>query len=61
MNAYFGYYDRQRVELTAETSYAAQQATVKHFKVPKSKSHMAHVMLIRTGDGKEVQHATGSL
>ena len=44
---YLCFYDRKELLVKAASSYEAQQAAAKHFKSPKSKSHMVHVHLVK--------------
>jgi hypothetical protein len=55
MNGYVFFYNRQRVEIYADSSYEAQQKAIAYFHPPKSKQHMVHGMLAEK-DGKPVIH-----
>jgi hypothetical protein len=41
-NGYVFFYGSKRVELYADSLYAAKVAAIAHFKAPKSKQHMVH-------------------
>lgn len=55
MNGYVCFYGSKRIEVRAETLYAAQQAAVKELNPPKSKKHMVHCALAEKG-GEQVTH-----
>ena len=55
MNGYVFFYNNQRVELHADSLYAAKQKAIAHFKVPKKKEHMVHGALAEKG-GQQVVH-----
>ena len=55
MNGYVFFYNDKRVEVTADTLYAAKLKAVAYFKPPKSKAHMVHGMLAER-DGVQVTH-----
>lgn len=40
---FIAFYNDKQVEITAASSYEAQQKAIEHFKPPKSKRHMVHV------------------
>ena len=61
MNKYIAFYNGRKIEVQAETSYAAQQEAVKQFKPSKSKAHMVHVHICEREDGSTVVHSTASL
>ena len=44
---YLCFYDFKEHLVKAASSYEAQKIAVKHFKPPKSKSHMVHVYLVK--------------
>lgn len=52
---YICFYASKQVELKAETSYDAQLKAVAHFKPPRSKQHLVHVLLAKR-DGKPITH-----
>lgn len=60
MNGYIAIYNRQKKEIQAESLYAAKQAALAAFKVPKSKEVLVSVMLCEV-DGKTVLHKPASL
>lgn len=45
MNGYIFFYNDKRVEIRAETLYAAKLKAIEHFKPPKPKQHMVHGVL----------------
>ena len=55
MNGYIFFYNDKRLEVYAETLYAAQLKAIEHFKPPKSKRHMVHGMLAEK-NGEQVTH-----
>ena len=55
MNGYVFFYARQRVEIHAETLYAAKQEAIRRLNPPRSKQHMVHGALAEL-DGKQVTH-----
>ena len=55
MNGYVFFFSGKRVELHAETLYAAQVKAIAYFKPRKSQEHMVHGMLAEI-DGKQVTH-----
>ena len=55
MNGYVFFYNGKRVEVTADTLYAAKVKAVAHFKPPKRAEHMVHGMLAERG-GVQVTH-----
>jgi hypothetical protein len=56
MNGYIGFYNGKRMEIYAETSYAAYQKAIDHWKVPKTKRGMVSVVIAEK-DGKPVVHS----
>lgn len=52
---YLCFYDFKEHLVKAASSYEAQQIAVKHFKPPKSKSHMVHVHLVKE-ETNDLQH-----
>jgi hypothetical protein len=55
MNGYVGFFNGQRVEVYAETSYEAYKKAVEHFKPRKSQTHLVHVHLAEV-DGEPYVH-----
>lgn len=55
MNGYVFFYNNKRVELQADTMYAAKLQAIAHFKPPKSKQHLVHGALAEK-DGEEIHH-----
>lgn len=55
MNGYVAFYNKKRIELYADTLYAAKQIAVKMFKVSRAKEHMVSVVLAEE-NGEEVTH-----
>jgi hypothetical protein len=59
MNGYVVFYNSKRVEIYAETLYAAKVKAIEEFrktgKIPKSREHMVSVWLAEK-DGKPVIH-----
>lgn len=55
MNGYKAFYNRQSVDIHAESLYAAKLKAIEFFKAPKSKAHMISVMLCEK-DGVQVTH-----
>lgn len=55
MNGYLVFYADKKLEVHAETIYAAYQKGVDHFKPPKSKRHLVHAVLCEK-DGIQVTH-----
>lgn len=55
MNGYIGFYNGDRVEIHADSLYAAKVQAVEHFAPPKSKVHMVHVALAEV-NGEAVVH-----
>lgn len=55
MNKYKAFYEGKELDITAATSYMAQQRAVDKFNPPKSKRHMVHVHLCEK-DGEQVTH-----
>lgn len=45
---YVAFYQNQRHEIHAPTMYAAVRAALEHFKPPRSKKHLVHVVLAET-------------
>jgi len=56
MNGYIAFYRNKRIEVYAETSYAAQLEAAKRFKAKKT--HEVTVVLAEK-NGKPVTHSTG--
>ena len=57
---YIAFYNGKRIEVNADSLYAAKVDAIRVFKVPKSKQHMVSVLLCESGD-KQVIHSTASL
>jgi hypothetical protein len=55
MNGYVCFYEKKRIEVHAETLYAATLKAKEQFKPPKSKQHMVHCVLAEK-DGVQVVH-----
>ena len=55
MNGYVAFYNSKRIEIYAETLFAAKKKAIAEFKVPKSKEHMVTVVLAET-NGEQVTH-----
>lgn len=55
MNGYVAFYNGKRVEVKADTLYAAKQEAVKQLKVRKSQEHMVSVVLAEK-NGEQVTH-----
>lgn len=55
MNGYVAFYGNKRVEVYAETTYAAQKEVQRLLKVPPKKAHMISVTLAEK-DGECVEH-----
>ncbi len=60
MNGYIAFYLGKKIEVHAETSYAAFQQAVEKFKPPKSKQHHVVVQLAEI-DGKQHTISTEGL
>lgn len=60
MNGYVCFYNGKRIEVYADSLFAAKEKAVFIFKAPKSKRHMVSVMLAEKG-GREVVHNPGVL
>lgn len=58
MNKYNAYFKGKQIEVTAATSYAAQQAAAALFKARKA--YQVTVVLVQRADGSEVLHSTAS-
>lgn len=56
MNGYVCFYNSRRLELYAESLYAAKQKAIELFNAPKSKAHMISVTLAEK-DGTLVEHS----
>lgn len=56
MNGYIALYNGKKIELKAETSFAAYKIAVAQFKAPKSKAHLVSVHLCERSDGSQVVH-----
>ena len=56
MNGYKAFFNSKETEVTANTSYEAQQKAIAFFKPRKSQSHMVHVHLCEK-EGRQVTHA----
>lgn len=54
MNGYIGFYNGDRVEIHADSLYAAKLKAIDHFR-PGKKAHMVHVALAEV-DGEAVVH-----
>jgi hypothetical protein len=52
---YIAFYNGQEAEVYADSSFQATERAKAHFKPPKSKRHLVHVVLAET-NGKEVVH-----
>ena len=61
MNKYLAFYNNDRKEVEAETSYQAQQKAIELFKPTKSKRHLVHVVLCELADGTQIVHSTSSI
>ena len=55
MNGYKAFFNGKETEVTADTSYEAQQKAIEFFKPRKSKAHMVHVVLCEK-DGEQITH-----
>ncbi len=55
MHGYIAFYNGKQHEVHADTLFEAKQKAVAHFKPPKSKQHMVHVVLAEK-DGQPVTH-----
>lgn len=60
MNGYVCFYKGQRVEVEAETSYAAQVAAAQKLKVPSAKRSGVTVVLAEK-NGEPVVHSTAEV
>lgn len=60
MNKYIGFYDRKKVEVEAESQYAAKLKVIEHFKVPKSRRWAVSALLAEV-DVREVVHSPAEL
>ena len=60
MNGYVCFYYHKRIEVYADSLFAAKEKAVAEFKAPKSKRHMVSVMLAEKG-GEPVVHNPGVL
>lgn len=58
MNTYIAFYKNRQIEVTALTSYAAQQVAAKQFKARKS--YEVTVVIVES-DGEVVTHSTASI
>ena len=59
MPVYHAFYRSKKIELTAKSSYDAQEAAAKQLKAKKS--YEVTVVLVGYEDGTEVIHHTGEL
>jgi hypothetical protein len=57
MNGYVCFYNRKRIEIYAESLYAAKLDAVKQFKPRKSQEHMVSVVLAEVAGKPVVHHA----
>ena len=55
-NGYVCFYNSQKVEVRAKSSFAAQQEAARILRIKENKRHMISVILCEK-DGKEVTHA----
>lgn len=55
MNGYIAFFGENRIEVHADTSYAAQQKAIAHFRPAKSKRHLVTVHLAEQ-NGEQVTH-----
>lgn len=60
MNGYVCFYAGRRIEVYADSLFAAKEKAVAALKAPKSKRHMVSVMLAEKG-GEPVVHNPGVL
>ena len=56
MYGYVCFYNRQRVEVYAESTYAAQKKVAAMLKVPPKKQYLISVTLCERPDGSQVVH-----
>lgn len=56
MNGYVCFYNQKRIEVRAETSYAAQQEAARVLRVPAKKQYQISVWLAEK-DGQPVVHS----
>jgi hypothetical protein len=61
MNGYICFYNRQRIEVHAQTSYKAQCEAARLLKVPVKKQHLISVTLCERVDGTQVVHSTSGI
>lgn len=59
-NGYICFYNGKKIEVTAQTSYSAQQIAARKMNVPAKKVHMISVKLAEK-DGKPVTHSTSDI
>lgn len=55
MNGYVCFYNSKRIEVHADSLYAAKMKAVGEFKAPKSKQHMVSAVLAER-NGEQVTH-----
>jgi CRISPR/Cas system CMR-associated protein Cmr5 small subunit len=57
---YVAFYQGKRIEVYAETLYAAQKKAAEQLKVPAKKQYLISVTLCERADGTEVIHTATS-
>lgn len=57
---YIAFFEDQRTEIRARSSYEAQQKAIEHFRPSKRKKHLVHVHLAEI-NGEEVIHHPSEL
>ncbi len=57
MNGYLAFYNGRKVEVYAETLYAAKVKAIAALKVRRSQEHMVSVVLCERPDGSQVTHS----
>lgn len=56
-NIYKFFFNNKEVDLKADSLYSAKTKAISHFKAPKSKEHMVHGVILKSGD-EDVIHST---
>lgn len=57
-NVYMAFYNSHRVEIRAESLYAAKQKAIAEFRPPRSRQHLVAVMLAETAGKPVIQSPT---
>ena len=56
VKGYIAIFNGKRIDIFAESLYAAKLKAIKKLKPPKSKQHMVTVMLAQNEDGDTITH-----